>query len=30
MVSISDIIDGILCKGKNKRVVDEVLSDDET
>jgi len=30
MVSMSDIIDGILGKGKNKRVVDEVLSDDET
>ena len=30
MVHMSDIIDGILRKGKNKRVVDEILSDDET
>jgi hypothetical protein len=27
MISISDIIDGILHKGKNKRVVNKVLSD---
>jgi hypothetical protein len=30
MVSISDIIDKILHKGKNKRVVNEALSDGET
>jgi hypothetical protein len=30
MVSMSDIIDGILHKEKNKTVVNEVLSDGET